>query len=231
MTEDALYRPALWSLDPDVLHLNHGSFGACPSQIIEEQAQLRWQMESNTLRFFEQELPELLETARKALGLFLGAPAQDLVFVDNATTGISTVLSNLDLIAGDRILVTDHGYNACSNAARYFTKRASAEIDLINLPFPGSDANEFIERILGACTSRTRLLLIDHITSPTALIMPLEEIVPAVQQRGIQVLVDGAHAPGMLPLRLTDLGADYYTGNCHKWMCCLLYTSPSPRDS
>ena len=99
MTEDALYRPELWSLDPDVLHLNHGSFGACPSQIIEEQTQLRQQMESNTLRFFEQELPELLETARKALGLFLGAPAQDLVFVDNATTGISTVLSNLGLTA------------------------------------------------------------------------------------------------------------------------------------
>jgi len=231
MTEDALYRPELWSLDPDVLHLNHGSFGACPSQILEQQTQLRRQMESNTLRFLEQELPELLETARKALGLFLGAPAQDLVFVDNATTGISTVLSNLGLTAGDRILVTDHGYNACSNAARSFTKRASAEIDLINLPFPGSDANEFIEKILGACTSRTRLLLIDHITSPTALIMPLEAIVPAVQQRGIQVLVDGAHAPGMLPLRLTDLGADYYTGNCHKWMCApkgtaFLYVKP-----
>ena len=236
MTEDALYRPELWSLAPDVLHLNHGSFGACPSQIIEEQTQLRQQMESNTLRFFEQELPELLETARKALGLFLGAPAQDLVFLDNATTGISTVLSNLDLIAGDRILVTDHGYNACSNAARYFTKRASAEIDLINLPFPGSDANEFIERILGACTSRTRLLLIDHITSPTALIMPLEEIVPAVQQRGIQVLVDGAHAPGMLPLRLAELGADYYTGNCHKWMCApkgtaFLYVKPENQSN
>ena len=236
MTEDALYRPELWSLDPDVLHLNHGSFGACPSQILEQQTLLRQQMESNTLRFFEQELPELLGTARKALALFLGAPAQDLVFVDNATTGISTILSNLDLIPGDRILVTDHGYNACSNAARYFTKRASAEIDLINLPFPGSDANEFIERILGACTSRTRLLLIDHITSPTALIMPLEEIVPAVQQRGIQVLVDGAHAPGMLPLRLTDLGADYYTGNCHKWMCApkgtaFLYVKPEHQSN
>jgi len=170
------------------------------------------------------------------LGLFLGAPAQDLVFVDNATTGISTVLSNLGLTAGDRILVTDHGYNACSNAARYFTKRASAEIDLINLPFPGSDANEFIERILGACTSRTRVLLIDHITSPTALIMPLEEIVPAVQQRGIQVLVDGAHAPGILPLRLAELGADYYTGNCHKWMCApkgtaFLYVKPENQSN
>ena len=219
MTEDVLYRPELWSLDPDVLHLNHGSFGACPSRILERNTQLRQQMESNTSRFFEQELPELLETAREALGLFLGAPAQDLVFVDNATTGVSTVLANLDLTDGDRILVTDHGYNACSNAARYFANRASAEIDVINLRFPGSDANEIVEEILGACTAHTRLLLIDHITSPTALIMPLEVIIPAVQQRGIQVLVDGAHAPGMLPLRLTELGADYYTGNCHKWMC------------
>ena len=122
MTEDVLYRPELWSLDPDVLHLNHGSFGACPSRILERHTQLRQQMESNTSRFFEQELPEQLETAREALGLFLGAPAQDLVFVDNATTGVSTVLANLDLTDGDRILVTDHGYNACSNAARFFAK-------------------------------------------------------------------------------------------------------------
>jgi isopenicillin-N epimerase len=176
-------------------------------------------MEYNTLRFFEQDLPDLLETAREALGLFLGAPASDLVFVDNATMGVTTVLSNLNLIAGDRVLITDHGYNACSNAARFFAERTGAEVDLINLPFPGSDSNEVIERILKGCTSRTRILLIDHITSPTALIMPLEDIVPAVQQRGIQVLVDGAHAPGMLPLRLAELGADYYTGNCHKWMC------------
>ena len=219
MTEEVLYRPDLWSLDPDVLHLNHGSFGACPSQILEQQTQLRQQMEYNTLRFFEQDLPDLLETAREALGLFLGAPASDLVFVDNATMGVTTVLSNLNLIAGDRVLITDHGYNACSNAARFFAERTGAEVDLINLPFPGSDSNEVIERILKGCTSRTRILLIDHITSPTALIMPLEDIVPAVQQRGIQVLVDGAHAPGMLPLRLAELGADYYTGNCHKWMC------------
>ena len=219
MTEEVLYRPDLWSLDPDVLHLNHGSFGACPNRILEQQTQLRQQMEYNTLRFFEQDLPDLLETAREALGLFLGAPASDLVFVDNATMGVTTVLSNLNLIAGDRVLITDHGYNACSNAARFFAERTGAEVDLINLPFPGSDSNEVIERILKGCTSRTRILLIDHITSPTALIMPLEDIVPAVQQRGIQVLVDGAHAPGMLPLRLAELGADYYTGNCHKWMC------------
>ena len=219
MTEEVLYRPDLWSLDPDVLHLNHGSFGACPNRILEQQTQLRQQMEYNTLRFFEQDLPDLLETAREALGIFLGAPASDLVFVDNATMGVTTVLSNLNLIAGDRVLITDHGYNACSNAARFFAERTGAEVDLINLPFPGSDSNEVIERILKGCTSRTRILLIDHITSPTALIMPLEDIVPAVQQRGIQVLVDGAHAPGMLPLRLAELGADYYTGNCHKWMC------------
>ncbi len=219
MTEEVLYRPDLWSLDPDVLHLNHGSFGACPNRILEQQTQLRKQMEYNTLRFFEQDLPDLLETAREALGLFLGAPASDLVFVDNATMGVTTVLSNLNLIAGDRVLITDHGYNACSNAARFFAEKTGAVVDLINLPFPGSDSNEVIERILKGCTSRTRILLIDHITSPTALIMPLEDIVPAVQQRGIQVLVDGAHAPGMLPLRLAELGADYYTGNCHKWMC------------
>ncbi len=231
MAKDDLYRPDLWSLDPGVLHLNHGSFGACPSQILEKQAELRRQMESNTLGFFEQDLPELLDKAREALGSFLKAPASDLVFVDNATTGVSTVLANLDLSAGDRILVTDHGYNACSNAAHYFASRTGARVDVVNLRFPNSDADEFIDDILGACTPRTRLLLIDHITSPTALIMPLEAIIPVVQQRGIQVLVDGAHAPGMLPLSLAELGADYYTGNCHKWMCApkgtaFLYVRP-----
>ena len=144
MTKEDLYRPDLWSLDPDVLHLNHGSFGACPSQILEKQAELRRQMESNTLRFFEQDLPELLDKSREALGSFLEAPASDLVFVDNATTGVSTVLANLDLSAGDRILVTDHGYNACSNAAHYFASQTGARVDVINLRFPDSDANDTV---------------------------------------------------------------------------------------
>ena len=214
-----------------MVHLNHGSFGACPIRILEEQHELRQKMESNTLRFFEETLPELLERSREVLGTFLGAPASDLVFVDNATTGVSTVLSNIDLVEGDRILVTDHGYNACANAARYFAGRAGSDVDLINIPFPNTDSNDCVARILEACTARTKILLVDHVTSATGLIMPLERIITAIRELGIKVLVDGAHAPGMLPLRLADLGADYYTGNCHKWMCApkgtaFLYVRP-----
>ena len=236
MEPDSLYQPHHWHLEKNVVHLNHGSFGACPIRILEEQHELRQKMESNTLRFFEETLPELLERSREVLGTFLGAPASDLVFVDNATTGVSTVLSNIDLVEGDRILVTDHGYNACTNAARYFAGRAGADVDLINIPFPNSDSNDFVARILEACTARTKILLVDHVTSATGLIMPLDGIIPAIRELGIKVLVDGAHAPGMLPLRLADLGADYYTGNCHKWMCApkgtaFLYVRPENQSN
>ena len=219
MEFDSLHQPHHWNLEKNIVHLNHGSFGACPTRILEEQTKLRQKMESNTLRFFEQDIPQLLERSHEALGAFLGAPASDIVFVDNATTGVSTVLSNLNLDKGDRILVTNHGYNACSNAAHFFATRAGADIDLVSLPFPNSDPSDFVARIVEACSVRTRILLVDHVTSVTGLIMPLEEIIPAVQERGIKVLVDGAHAPGMLPLRVAELNADYYTGNCHKWMC------------
>ncbi len=236
MEPDSLYQPHHWHLEKNVVHLNHGSFGACPIRILEGQHELRQKMEFNTLRFFDEELPDLLGKAREALGTFLGVPASDLAFVDNATTGVNTVLSNLGLVEGDRILVTDHGYKACTNAAHYFAGRVGADIDLINLPFPKSDSNEFVARILEACTARTRILLVDHVTSATGLIMPLERIIPAVRELGIKVLVDGAHAPGMLPLRLAELSADYYTGNCHKWMCApkgtaFLYVKPENQSN
>ena len=236
MEFDSLHQPHHWNLEKNIVHLNHGSFGACPTRILEEQTKLRQKMESNTLRFFEQDIPQLLERSHEALGTFLGAPASDIVFVDNATTGVSTVLSNLNLDKGDRILVTDHGYNACSNAAHFFATRAGADIDLVSLPFPNSDPSDFVARIVEACSVRTRILLVDHVTSVTGLIMPLEEIIPAVQERGIKVLVDGAHAPGMLPLRVAELNADYYTGNCHKWMCApkgtaFLYVKPENQSN
>ena len=167
MKPDSLYQPHHWHLENNIVHLNHGSFGACPIRILEEQHELRQKMESNTLRFFEDELPALLERSREVLGTFLGAPASDLVFVDNATTGVSTVLSNIDLVEGDRILVTDHGYNACTNAARYFASRVGCEVDVVHLPFPNTEPGEFVARVLEACTLRTRIFLVDHVTSAT----------------------------------------------------------------
>ena len=235
-SDDFLHLPELWVLDPAVIHLNHGSFGACTRIGLDRQSDIRRQMEANTLRFFEGDLPDLLMSSRHSLAGFVGAEADNLVFVTNATTGVNTVLASLQLSPGDVLLVTNHGYNACTNAARFYAGRAGAVVETVDLPFPITDPEEIVQKILGACDDRTRLLLIDHVTSLTGLVLPLDRLVPLVQKRGIEVLVDGAHAPGMLPLGLESLGADYYTGNCHKWMCCpkgtgFLYVQPEHQGS
>ncbi|MDA1263769.1 MAG: aminotransferase class V-fold PLP-dependent enzyme [Planctomycetota bacterium] len=208
-----------WGLEPGVRFLNHGSFGACPTAVLEAQSRYRAELEGQPVRFMAREIGERLDVSRGALARFVHADAQDLVFVQNATTGVNSVLRSMELAPGDELLVTNQGYNACSNAARYVAERAGAKVVVVDLPFPIKDSGEATERVLAAVTPRTRLALLDHITSPTALVLPLAEIVPVLRERGVESLIDGAHAPGMLDLDLNALGAAYYTGNCHKWMC------------
>lgn len=210
---------APWTLDPEVVFLNHGSFGACPAPVLARQSELRAQLEREPVAFMLRELEGLLDEARAALGAFLGARPADLVFVPNATTGVNTVLRSLALRPGDELLLTDHGYNACRAAAEAVARAAGARVRVVALPFPVASADALVEPLLLALGPRTRLLLVDHVTSPTGLVLPVERIVPEVSARGVDVLVDGAHAPGMLPLDLTRLGAAYYTGNAHKWLC------------
>lgn len=209
----------VWGLDPNIDFLNHGSFGSCPTPVLEEQSRWRALLERDPVDFVLNQLEPELDRARSELAAFLGAFERDLVFVANTTTGVNAVLAGLSLSPGDEILVTDHTYSACRNAASHWSARAGARVVTAQVPFPLRDPSEVLSAVLAAVTPRTRLALIDHVTSPTALVMPVEELTTALGAQGVQVLVDGAHAPGMLPLALSSLGADYYVGNLHKWCC------------
>ena len=210
-----------FTLDPAITYLNHGSFGATPLPVQQVQQAVRTRMEREPVRFFTADLEGLLDQARDRLAAFVGAKSEQLAFVHNATTAVNTVLRSIapTLKPGDELLGTDHVYGACLNAMRAVAEGAGASVVLAEIPFPIASPSEVIERVMAKVTPRTRWALLDHITSPTALVFPVEPLVKALIERGIDVMVDGAHAPGMLPLAIERLGAAWYTGNLHKWVC------------
>lgn len=211
--------PSLFPLDPGITFLNHGSFGSCPLEVLEYQNQLRMRLERQPVRFFLRELETLLDEARASLAALVGTAADNLVFLPNATTGVNTVLRSIPIEAGDELLVTDHEYNACRNAIHFAAERRGARVVTVQIPFPLQSPEQVTRAVLDRVTDKTRLLLVDHVTSPTGLIFPIADIIRRMNERGIDTLVDGAHAPGMIPLDLDQLDAAYYTGNCHKWLC------------
>ena len=225
-----------WNLEPGLAYLNHGAFGACPRSVLQEQARIRSHIERQPSDFFERQLFPWLDSARQRLAEFVGADAEALAFVTNPTSGVNAVLSSLRLNAGDEVLATDHTYNACRNALDQTVARWGATVRTIAVPFPLTCADEVVTVVLEAVGPNTRIALLDHVTSPTGLVMPIARLVTALAERGVESLVDGAHAPGMLPLELDALGAAWYAGHCHKWMCApkgaaFLYVREDKRDA
>lgn len=217
--EEAFELRSHFALEPATTPLNHGSFGACPSSVLAYQAELRARMERNTMRFFVRDLPGLLRETRTRVADFVSANPDDLVFVENASSAISAVLRSIDLRPGDELLTTNHAYNACKNALRYVAERTGAVLKVANVPLPVRSEDDILQPILEAVSPATKLALIDHVTSQSALIFPIARIVRELDARGVDTLVDGAHAIGMLPLDVTSIGAAYYTTNAHKWLC------------
>jgi isopenicillin-N epimerase len=205
-------------LEPGLIFLNHGSFGACPIPVL--QALQHWQRETerNPVALLGRRSADLLRQARAALAAHLGAATDDLVFMPNATTGVNTVARSLALQAGDEVLATDHEYGACDAAWRFICNKVGAHYRRVEIPLPFEPAT-WAQRLLDAATPRTRLIFASHITSTTALIFPVQDLCGRARERGIATLIDGAHAPGQIDLDLQAVGADFYTGNCHKWLC------------
>ena len=205
-------------LDPALRFLNHGSFGACPAEVMDVFQAWQREMEKNPVEFLGRRSATLLAQSRTALAKYVGAQAADVIYVPNATTGVNMVARSLSLKAGDEILTTDHEYGACDNTWDFVCQRSGARYvrAVIALPFK---SHEFVDRVWSAVTPRTRVIFLSHITSTTALIFPVAELCRRARAAGILTLIDGAHAPGQISLDLAAIGADFYTGNCHKWLC------------
>lgn len=215
-------RPALrdlFLLRPDVIFLNHGAYGATPRPVFD--AYQRWQLEleRQPVEFLSRRFGDLMQRAREALAGFVGAHADELVYVPNATTGLNIVARSVELGPGDEVLSTDHEYGALDRTWQFLCARRDARYVQVSVPVPVDSPEHVVEAVWAAVTHRTRVLFLSHITSSTALLLPVEPLIRRARAAGILTIIDGAHAPGQLSLNLTDFGADFYAGNCHKWMC------------
>ncbi len=215
---------ATWTLDPDTVHLNHGAFGACPAEVLEVQSEFRRQMEANPVGFMLRSYQPALERSRAALAEFVGTDEAGTVFVPNATYGVNSALRTIEphLPDGAELVVTSHTYAACWRAVDFTARRCGGSVVVVDLPFPVTSPDEITAAFAAAITERTAMVLLDHVTSPTALVLPLADIVAMLERSPADapiVIVDGAHAPGMVDLDASALGVDFYTANCHKWIC------------
>ena len=210
----------LFLLRPDVVFLNHGSFGACPKAVFAEYQRLQLELEREPVDFLhtDRTLPARQAAVRAGLGAFLGARADDLALVPNATWGGNVVARSLRLAPGDEVLTTDHEYGAMERTWAFACEKAGARLVRRELPLPLDDPAAVVDAVWAGVTPRTRVLVVSHVTSSSGVILPVGELVRRAREHGLLSFVDGAHAPGQVPLDLDALGADFYTGNCHKWL-------------
>ncbi|HKP53621.1 MAG TPA: aminotransferase class V-fold PLP-dependent enzyme [Chloroflexia bacterium] len=219
-------------LRPGVAFLNHGSFGACPKPVFDAYQAWQRELEEQPVEFLARRINTLLAEARSRLGSFIGADSDNLVFVPNATYGVNIAARSFDLAPGDEVLATDHEYGATDRIWRFICGQRGANYVRRPIPLPLPGDAEIVEELWRGVTGRTKVIFMSHITSPTAVIFPVAEICKRARDAGIITVIDGAHAPGQVELALEELGADFYTGNCHKWLCApkgagFLY---APRD-
>ena len=224
--------PARFPIQAGLTQLNNGSYGLTPEVVIEAQRTLQSRLEADPVRFFKSDLEFYADDTREALAGFVGAKAQDLVLVSNGTFAVATVLNNLDLSPGDEILVTDHEYMATMNELGKVCRASGAKVTIAKVPFPTVTPEAVVESIVHAMTARTKLVIVSHIASASALVMPVKEITAAAKARGIDVFLDGAHTPGQIGLDIEELDPTWYAASCHKWLASpkgtgFLYTTPS----
>jgi isopenicillin-N epimerase len=208
-----------WELDPAFVTVNHGSYGATPRRVLAAQRAWQDRMEHQPTRFMATVLPGAIRAAAESLGRFLNAESSAIAFVDNATTGCNAVLRSLSLRPGNEILLLSHAYGAVRNTVRHVCDQTGARMTEAQVPFPDPTEDALVNCVQAAMTPNTRLAVIDHVTSGSALVVPVARIVALCHQADVPVLIDGAHAPGQIDLDLTSIGADWYVGNCHKWLC------------
>jgi len=221
----------LFLLDPDIIFLNHGSYGATPRAVFDIYQDWQRRLEREPVRFINQELPSLMKNARVALGRYLNAGADDLVYVPNATFGVNIVAHALPLQPGDEVLTSNHEYGAVDNVWSYTCHKRGASYVRQAISFPAASDAEILEELWAGVTPRTKVIFLSHITSPTALRLPVQSLCRRARDAGLITVIDGAHAPGQIPLDLNALDADFYVGNCHKWLCspkgaAFLFTKP-----
>jgi isopenicillin-N epimerase len=208
-----------WMLKPGTFFLNHGSFGALPRVVFDAQNAWRQRIEAEPVEMIGRRMNDFLDAAKIPIGKQFGMNPADFGFVTNATDGINAVLRSLSLSPGDELLTTNHVYHAIRQAMKLIARQVGATCREISIPTPVKSSDEIRDIVLNAISTKTKLLVIDHVTSPTALVFPLKQIVTGCREKGVEVLADGAHAPGMLPLDVQDIGATYYAANLHKWIC------------